>query len=172
MAVQVDWNDRARSRPDRRGNRRGVDGVSVAIHVDQHRLGADRGNGQHRGDEGVRRCDHLVARADAKGAQRQLDGGESAANRNRVPRADERGVFGFELFDGRTKNEVAPLEDAADGRFDLRRECAMLRFQVDERHVHGRNHFFNPRPRYTTGRRMLHQSTTGRIFVYPCSCGG
>ncbi len=70
------------------------------------------------------------------------------------------------------ENEVAPLEDAADRGFDLRRQRAVLRFQVDERHVHGRNHFFNPRPRYTTGRRMLHQSTTGRIFVYPCSCGG
>jgi hypothetical protein len=64
-----------------------------------------------------------------------------------VPAADESGVFGFELFDGWTENEIAALEDAADRGFDLRRERAMLRFQVDERYVHGRNHFFNPRPR-------------------------
>ena len=86
-------------------------------------------------------------------------------HRNGVPRADERGVLGFEPFDRRAHDEVAPLEDRVDRRLDLRGERAMLRFQVDERHVHGRNHFLNPRPRYTTGRRMLHQSTNGRIFV-------
>jgi hypothetical protein len=43
----------------------------------------------------------------------------------------------------------------------------VLRAKIDERNVNGRarGHFLSPRPRYTTGRRMLHQSMNGRIFV-------
>jgi hypothetical protein len=44
-------------------------------------------------------------------------------------------------------DEIAALEDGVDRRVNLRSERAMLRFQVDERHVHGRDHFLNPRPR-------------------------
>ena len=103
LPVEMDRHNRPGARPDGRRNRRGVDGVGVAVHVDQHRRRADGGDRQHRGDERVRRGDDFVAGADAVGAQRQLDGGQTSADSNRVARADERGVFGFELFDGRAR---------------------------------------------------------------------
>ena len=76
----MDRHDRTRARPDGRRHRRGVDGVGVAVHVDQHRFRADGGDRQHRGDERVRCGDDFVAWANAVRAQRQLDGRQTGAD--------------------------------------------------------------------------------------------
>src|SRR5262249_49364280 len=118
------------------------------------------------------RRDHLVAGRDAERAERQLDRGEAGAHAYRVARADERGVFGLEALHFRAKNEIAAVEQRPNGALDLVPNGRMLGAEIDERHMHRRNHFRTPSPRYTTGRMMLHQSITGRIFVYPAAGGG
>ena len=172
QAVEMDRHDGARSRIDRCRESIGVDGVGGRIHVDEDRPGAGRGNGQDRRDEAVGRGDDFVARAHAEDTQRQLDRGKTGADANCMARPDEGGVVRLEALDRGTEDEVAARDDVSNRGVQIAADRCVLRAEIDERHTHGGDHFFNPRPRYTTGRMMLHQSARPRIFVYPSSCGG
>ena len=171
LTVQVNRHDRPRSRSDGGRERSRIDRIRLPVHVDQYRLRACRDNCENRGDERVGGGDDLVAGADAVASQRELDGREAGADADRVLGADERGELGLEPFDGGAQDEIAALEDLLNRGLDFAGESSVLRAKVDERDVRAcaRGHFLSPRPRYTTGRRMLHQSMNGRIFVYPSS---
>ena len=172
LAVEMHRDDGARPRIDRCREGHRVDGVGGRIHVDEDRPRADRGNRQDRRDEGVGRGDDLVARAYAERTQRQLECGKACADANRMARPDEGGVLRLEALDRGAQDEVAARDDVSNRSVHVAADRRVLRAEIDERHMHGGNHFFNPRPRYTTGRMMLHQSARPRIFVYPSSCGG
>ena len=82
-----------------------------------------------------------------------------------------REVF-FEQADFIAQNVIAAIQNALNGGIDLRGDGLVLRLQVHERNFRCSRHFFTPSPKYTTGRRMLHQPVIGFIFVYPCWRGG
>ena len=71
----------------------------------------------------------------------------------------------LEALDRRAHDEIAARQQLPEGSLDRLVERPVLRPQIDKRHHHVAHYFFNPRPRYTTGRMMLHQSMPGRILV-------
>ena len=72
---------------DRRLDRRGIDVHAGRIDVGQDRRGAAVDDRVHRGAEGQRRGDDLVARPEAGGDQAQVQGGRAGVDRDRVPGA-------------------------------------------------------------------------------------
>ncbi len=114
LPVQVDRDHRAGGPADRLqcGLRVHQQGVGQA--VDQHRPGADPGDGARGGDEGVGGQHHLVADADTARAQGQFEGVGAVGDAHAVPDPGEVGVLALERTDLRTADEGGVGEHAVE----------------------------------------------------------
>jgi hypothetical protein len=133
LAVEMDGDDRARARADRRFDARGVDvaGGLVGLHRYRRRAGlAHREPGR---DEGVRRNDHLVAGADAPGAQHEVQRVEAVADADRVGDAAVRGELALEGVDLGAEDVAARSEDALARLAQRRRVRRVDAAEVEER---------------------------------------
>src|SRR5579864_7035530 len=113
-----------------------IDRVGGGVDVDQDRRGADRNDGEDRGDEGVRGGDDFVARTDAEPPERQLNRSAAGTDANAVPGTGEAGELLFKGRNGPAADEVSPTADLADGIIELTLKTLMLSGQVNERHMH------------------------------------
>ncbi len=95
-SAEVDRQDQPRLRRDRRGDLPGVDLERLDVGVHEHGERVQHEHRVDRGDEGVGRHDHLVARADAHGRERGEQRRRAVGRRQAVLRARRRGVLGFE----------------------------------------------------------------------------
>ena len=92
---------------DRRGDPGRVDVVAVGLDVDEDRHRAALADRVGRGDEGVADRDHLVARADADGQQREMQRRGAVGHGAGVRRADHGGELRLEGRDLRALRQPA-----------------------------------------------------------------
>ncbi len=110
LAVEVHRKQEPGSRPDGRLGRVDVEVQVGLAHVDGNRGGAGLHDRLERGDEGVRRHDHLVSRLDARGEQAEAKRIEAAAEPDAVRDPAVVRECLLELGDGRPVREGARLE--------------------------------------------------------------
>ena len=84
-----------------------VEVVGARIDVGEHRRRAALPDGVRRGDERHRRHDHLVARADARDVERELQRGRAVRGRDGVGGADARRERRLEVAHARTLRDPA-----------------------------------------------------------------
>ena len=143
IAPEVDGHDGARPSGDRRRQTRGIQGV-LLVDVHEDRAGTGRHDGAQGRDERVRRHEHLVARAHARGLERQHQGVGAGVHPDRVTHAHELGDALLELGQGGPERVVAARDQAADVRDD-RLDLGELAVEIREGDSH-----VSPDPRRTT----------------------
>ena len=100
----------------------------LRIDVDEHRPCAGVADRRDGGDEGERHRDHFVAGADAGGEQRQMQRARAGVHGDAVIGADSSAANScFERGDFGAEDELPAVEDAGDGRLDLRLDAGVLR---------------------------------------------
>lgn len=97
------------------------------IHFDEHRTRPNGRYGQRRSNEGVRRHDDFIPRADTKGFQRKLERIQSAGHPDTVPGADVIGKGLLKITHFLAQNEVALPHDGQYGRVEFVFERLVLR---------------------------------------------
>jgi hypothetical protein len=107
-AGEVHRNDRPRPLAEHSCDGFGGDVTALIVDVGEYGCRADQAGAGRRGDEGARRYDHLVARADAKRPQRQLQRNRAVCQGYRTAAAEARRACLFEGEDVRP----GPLIDA------------------------------------------------------------
>ncbi len=115
LAGEMHGDDRLRPRGDRSRDQRGVDVQVVRLHVHEDRRGAamdDDVRGRRPGDRGR---DHLVAGADLRGEQRQMERSRPGREGHGVLRTDVFGEAPLEFSGTRTGGNPAGLERLDDG---------------------------------------------------------
>ncbi len=121
---------------ERRGDRGRGEIERRRIDVAEERPCAEPRDDAGRREEGERRRDDLVARADVERHQRdeqRVGAGRDADSEGRLRVG--RDLF-FELRDVRSENEALRVADLADGRFDLGAQRRVLPFQIQQRDFH------------------------------------
>ena len=111
----VHGHDRLRALGDRALGRRGVEVVGQRVDVGEDRRRAALPDGVGRGDEGQRRDDDLVAGADARDVEREVQRGGAVGRGHRVGRAHALGVGGLEGGDARALGDPAGGDGLGDG---------------------------------------------------------
>ena len=107
----------------------GVDAEVVrAEDVGEHRLGAAVAGGGRGGDERDRRHDDLVARPDAGGQHREVQGGGAAREGDRVGDAEMLGELALERVGARAHRQPAGAQRRVD-----RRAVLLAQREVEER---------------------------------------
>jgi hypothetical protein len=123
--VQVHHEHCLSTRRDQSLQASGVESVRVGVNVTEHRPRPGGDDGGDRWDPGIRRYDHLSARLDAYGLQRNADGVRAGLDTDAL---EVRAVIGGKgLLEGcalRPENEPASIEDAANGRVKLAADFA------------------------------------------------
>ena len=107
VAEDVHRQDRARPRRDRGLDRGGVDVERVGVDVDEDGRPPLVQDAVGRRDEARRRGDHLVAGADARQPDREVQSGRAARDRRRVGGSGERREVALEAPQERTEAEDA-----------------------------------------------------------------
>ena len=119
-AAVVQRADRLRPRRDRRLEVGRVEiELAVAHDVAEHRLGAGLPNRVRRGDERQGRRDHLVATADVERDERQLEGGGTVCDRDRMSAGERVGELRLELRDARARAPPARPHRLRSSRYEL-----------------------------------------------------
>ena len=153
LPVQVHRHDRPGARGERPAHGGRVDQQVVVVDVDRNRHRADPRDGLRRRHEGGGGQHHLVAAADARGAQRQLEGVGAVGDADAVPDAEVVGVVALEGRHLRAADEATGAEDLLEPGAHLGRDLGVLRDQVDERNPH--------RPITAAGRRRAGGRASG-----------
>ena len=117
-AAHVDRQDAAGPGSDALFDLLGVDLERLAIGVHEHRQGVLQQYDVHRGDERVRRNEHLVLRSDVEGVKRRPKGGRPAGSGEAVACAEPAGPRLLELLD-RAPPRTVPLQRPQDRHPDL-----------------------------------------------------
>ena len=130
LAVEMHRNDRPGSRRDRRLDPPGVDVVGVGLDIDEDRPGTGPPDRSCRGEEGVRRGDHLVSRPDVEGQKRQQERVGTRSTTDTACGAAILGQLGLEPGDFRSEHEHLALENLADDRLDLVADRLVLRLEI------------------------------------------
>ena len=118
----------------------GIEGEVPRIDVGQDRTRPGLQDRLHRGAEGMRRGDHLVARSDSRADQRQLERIRPVAHPDAVGRPAVPGVRLFERFHLGAEDERTAFDHPGQGRVDLRLDLPVLNRQI----VHGYAHLRFP----------------------------
>jgi hypothetical protein len=139
LTVQMYRQDRLRSRRDRRIELRGIERERLRIDVDEDRFGAGVADGRHRRHEGEGHGDDFVARADASGEQRQVQGARARVDGDAMRGADIGGEFRFECRDLVAEDELAAVEHPVDRLVNFVLDGLVLRAKIEER-----NHTVHP----------------------------
>ena len=135
LPVEMDGEDRRGSRPDGGPGRGGVDQPGPIEHIAQHGRRTDVADRQRRGDERVRRHDHLVTGADAVGLQHQGQRGRAGGDAHTVLGLRVLRELSFELLDLCAKRECARVEQASKRFLQLTLDACVLYIKGDEAHV-------------------------------------
>ena len=139
VTEEIDADDRLRSRRD--GGRREIDvQLAEAVAVDEHRRRAEPDDREDRGDERVRRSDHLVAPSDLERVEGERECGGARGDADGVLDAAVGGPLAFEAPD-LLAEDVLRGGDRVDHRtVDLLLDRRVLPLQIDEldRLGHGR----------------------------------
>ena len=106
-----------------------------SLDVAEDRRGARVQTPSADGDEGVRRNDHLVARADPAASSASVERGGARAHSDTLARAAEVGKLALESLDLCSENERAAVKDALEGGSELIPKCGVLACERDERDV-------------------------------------
>jgi hypothetical protein len=118
-AGEMHRHDRARARRHRALDRRRID-VLIGQHVDEHRARAEVDDHRGRGDERIRRRDHLVAGTDARHFEREKQRVGAGVERDRLAGAAVFGQPRLEPFDLRAgTDERAAAHDLFEDRGKL-----------------------------------------------------
>ena len=128
----MDGDDRAGAVGERAGDGLGVHEEGVWIDVDEDRAGSDARDRLCRGDERVRRDDHVGARLHADRAQRELDGVGAVGQTDAMPAPGEGRVVGLEGCDVWSADEPRRAQDLGDRREDLVEDLRLLGDEVEE----------------------------------------
>ena len=111
----------------------GIHCVRAGIDVDKYGFRTrivDRSNAC---DEREGHGDHFVARADAGGEQRQVQGTRAAVHAYSMCTAAIRGKFLLKRGDFAAENELAGVQDALNGDVHLRLNTGVLRLEIEKR---------------------------------------
>jgi hypothetical protein len=101
------------------GDSIGIQVVGLWVDLHEDRARADRADRFGGGNEGVARRDHLVAGADAIGAQHQFQRGRAAGDANGKAGGAIFGKARLELAHIRPHDERGAFDDRLDGGVDL-----------------------------------------------------
>ena len=112
----------------------GIDQRVILPHIYDDRPRPGQRNGKGSGGESHRRHDHFVARTDVQRAAGEVKCIGTVCNPDCGRNAAVFGKLAFEEGYFFTKNEVAPLDNPGDRRFDLLCDRLTLRLQVDQRY--------------------------------------
>ncbi len=111
-----------------------VEAVEAGVGEDRRRARARDAAG--RGEEGEARADHLVARPDPQGHQREEDPVGARRDADRVLDARELGDLRFEVLDFRAEDELPGAQHALEGALELSLESQVLDVQVEQGNGH------------------------------------
>ncbi len=114
LAVQVNRHDRLGLRRNRRLDLADVHQEIVVPDIDENRAGAENLDGRNRRHRGVRHRDDLVARANPRRRQRDIDRVGTAVDTDAAIHPDIGRHRAFEGDTFRPENELAGSEDTID----------------------------------------------------------
>ena len=144
-------HDRAGARRDRGldGGRVGIEGAR--IDVDEDRRAARVVDGTGGGEEGEGRRDHLVARLEIEGAERQQQRVGARGAGDGVGGERQCRDFALEFGDFGAQDELLPVDHAADAGENRVLDGLVLSHEVQHRDAHrgystGRSHAFSGNP--------------------------
>jgi hypothetical protein len=133
LTVQVHGDQHASTVGDGGGRRVDVDQPRGFVAIDEDKLGAELERRQNRRDEGVGRCNNLVAGADSERFEAQVHRRGARVHADAGARADVRREFLFEPRDIGAE-DVLTLGDGAEERgVKLVLQRRVLRSKIDER---------------------------------------
>ncbi len=132
LAVQMNGEDGAGARGDGGFQLSGVQVVGAGIDVDVNGRGAGVADGGDGGVESVGDGDDLIAGADARGEQGEVQGAGAGVDADGVGDLAIGGEFFFEGGDGRAEDEVVVVENGADGGVDLLPHFAGFGLKIEQ----------------------------------------
>ena len=135
MSVEVNGDHRLGARRDRLGRRHRVHARGHRIDVHEHRSRPRAHHAGRGGDEGERRDENLVLRAQPHRLEAQLQGGGAALHRDGVRHAEGLGVGGLESIDGSSPHERGVAKDGPHRIEQLLLDGLVLAGEVEERNV-------------------------------------
>ena len=117
-AGEVHWQDHTGTWRDAPGDFAGIYAQRARIDIGEDRSRTSMDDGVHRGAEGERCGDHLVARFESSGEQAEVKGGGTGVDRYRIPPANRGLELAFEPSYSRTGAKPAGTH-GGDHLFDL-----------------------------------------------------
>ena len=132
LPEEVDGHDGPRAEGEAVLEGFGIDQVMDGIAVDQDRPGAGPDDGTEGGDECVGRNQHVVAHADPRGPQYQLERVGAVGDAHALPAAGEGGEGRFEPDDLRAAGEAAAGHGGQERLHDLEGDLGVLVGQVHQ----------------------------------------
>ena len=131
---QMDGDDRLRPLADLLRHVGRVDQIGDRIDVGEDRHRAESRDGAGGGEEGVAGQDHLVARLDVKGHQRQEQGVAAGGARDHVRHAERLREFGFQVVNVWAEHEFSGVADTVEGTADRVAEHGILTIERQQGH--------------------------------------
>lgn len=130
--VQMHRDDGPGARRDGALDHGRVDVEGPRIGIDQHRRCAGIADGGDRRDEGHRRGDHLIARPDAEGEQRQVQRRRARVQRDRLARPAIGGEAALEGLDARAGDIGAARQGLEHRGIEFLANARILRADIKQ----------------------------------------
>jgi hypothetical protein len=135
LAIKMDWENRLRAWRDGIFDSIRIDVIGLWVNVYEDRPCAGQRDSFCGGDERIGASDYFVPGPNPDNKKSQLQCSRAGGNSDSATRADARSERLLEVSDFFAEDEAPVVDDALDGRINLRLDVGVLCFQINERYL-------------------------------------